>query len=38
MKAKILQIILAIFFIVIISHTNSFSDIHTCKCEFDTGE
>jgi hypothetical protein len=27
-----------IFFIVIISQPNSFSDIHTCKCEFDTGE
>jgi len=36
MKAKILQIILAIFFIVIISQPNSFSDIHICKCEFDT--
>lgn len=38
MKAKILQIILSIFFIVIISQPNSFSDIQTCKCQFDTGE
>jgi len=38
MRAKILQIIVFIFFIVIISQSNSFSDTQTCKCEFDTGE
>lgn len=38
MRAKILHTILAIFFMVIISQSNSFPNIHTCKCEFDTGE
>jgi len=38
MRAKILHTILAIFFMVILSQPDSFSDIHTCKCEFDTGE
>lgn len=36
MRAKILQIIPAIFFILIISQPLSFSDTYTCKCEFDT--
>ena len=38
MRAKILQIIASIFFIFIIIQPLSFSDIYTCKCEFDTGE
>jgi len=38
MRSKILQIIPAIFFIVIISQPFAFSDTYTCKCEFDTGE
>jgi len=36
MRAKILQIIPAIFFILIISQPFAFSDTYTCKCEFDT--
>lgn len=38
MRAKILHIIMAIFFMIIISQSNSFSDTYTCKCKFDTGE
>jgi len=38
MGVKILQIIASIFFIFIISQPLSFSDIHTCKCEFDTNK
>ena len=38
MRAKILQIIPAIFFILIISQPFAFSDTYTCKCEFDTCE
>ena len=36
MRAKIFQIIPAIFFILIISQLFAFSDTYTCKCEFDT--
>ena len=36
MRSKILQIIPAIFFMVIISQPFAFSDTHICKCEFDT--
>lgn len=36
MGVKILQIILVIFFIVIISQIFVFSDTYTCKCDFDT--
>jgi len=38
MRAKILQIIPAIFFILIISQPFAFSDTYTCKCKFDTNK
>ena len=38
MKAKLLYIILTIFFILTINQPFAFSATHTCKCKFDTGE
>ena len=38
MGVRILKIITCIFLIFVISQPLSFSDIHTCKCEFDTNE
>jgi hypothetical protein len=38
MRVKLSQLIASIFLIFVISQFNSFSNIHTCKCEFDTGE